>query len=236
MMRSRNVSRLTVVLAGQLVQADGQALGGAAGVHEDDRRAVLADQLEQLRVDGRPDRAAGGCLFCARSNANQVAAARGGALAAVRGVGDVMVAGLAHVVDRHADLQIQLLAHAGVDHPAVSPGADEEAPDLLERALRGREPDSLDGVLGQVLEALERERQVRPALGARHRVDLVDDAPLDSLEHLPCARGEHQVERLRRGDEHVRRLAKHRLAFGLRRVAGANGHAYLAADPLQRRA
>ena len=42
-------------------------------------------------------------------------------------------------------------------------------------------------------------------------------------EHLPRPRGEHQVERLRRGDEHVGRVAQHRCALLLRRVAGADG-------------
>ena len=45
------------LLVRELVQALRQALGAAAGVDEDDRRGVLADQLEQLRVDRRPDRA-----------------------------------------------------------------------------------------------------------------------------------------------------------------------------------
>ena len=45
------------LLVGQLVEALRQALGGAAVVDEDDRRGVLADELEQLRVDRGPDRA-----------------------------------------------------------------------------------------------------------------------------------------------------------------------------------
>ena len=44
----------------ELVQALGQALGAAAVVDEDDRRGVLADELQELRVDRRPDRAGGG--------------------------------------------------------------------------------------------------------------------------------------------------------------------------------
>ena len=44
------------VLAGELVQPRGEPLGEPAGVHEHDRRAVRADQLEQPRMDRRPDR------------------------------------------------------------------------------------------------------------------------------------------------------------------------------------
>ena len=42
---------------GQIVQAQREPLGEAAVVDEDDRRAVLPDELEDLRVDRRPDRA-----------------------------------------------------------------------------------------------------------------------------------------------------------------------------------
>ncbi len=225
-----------VLVGRQLVQADGQALGGPAGVHEDDRGAVLPDQLQQLGVDGGPDRAAGGRLLVAGSHPDQVAAARRGALAADGRVGHVVRAGLAHVLDRHVDLQVERLADPGVDHPAVAPGAHEEAAHLLERPLGGRQADALHGALGLMLEALERERQMGAALGARHRVDLVDDAPLDGSQRLPRARGEHQVERLGRGDEHVGRRAEHRLALLLGRVAGPDRDGDLAADPLERRA
>ncbi len=53
---ARIVRRLLGV---HLVQALCEALGAAAVVDEDDRRGVLADQGEQLRVDGRPDAAGG---------------------------------------------------------------------------------------------------------------------------------------------------------------------------------
>ena len=54
---------------------------------------------------------------------------------------------LAHVVDRHHHLEIELLAHAGVDDgdraglPVAATA--EEAGDLVERALRGRQADAL---------------------------------------------------------------------------------------------
>ena len=89
---------------------------------------------------------------------------------------------------------------------------------------------------GGVLEPLERQRQVRAALGLRDRVDLVDDHPLGVAEDLARPRGQHQVERLGRRDQHVGRLAQHLRALALRRVAGADGDLDLAADALQRRA
>ena len=47
-----------IVLVGELVQPQREPLGAAPVVDEDERRAVLADELEQLRVDRRPDRLA----------------------------------------------------------------------------------------------------------------------------------------------------------------------------------
>ena len=53
--------------------------------------------------------------------------------------------------------------------------------DLLERPLRGREADrAATARPAEVLEPLERERQVGAALGGGDRVDLVDDHRLDA--------------------------------------------------------
>ena len=62
-------------------------------------------QLEQLGVDRGPDRAPGGR-----------AVERGGIELDAR-------VGLAHVLHRHLDLQVERLAQAGVDDRAVAPGA-----------------------------------------------------------------------------------------------------------------
>src|SRR3954453_8225428 len=98
---------------GQLVEPQREPLGPAAVVDEDDRRAVLLDELEDLRVDRRPDRAARG-------------------LAARERVELRPGVGLDHRLDRDADLEVQRLADPGVDDPAAALRADEEAPDLLE--------------------------------------------------------------------------------------------------------
>ena len=57
--RQRAVVRARDLLLGQLVQPHREPLGEAAVVDEDDRRAVLLDELEQGRIDRRPDRARG---------------------------------------------------------------------------------------------------------------------------------------------------------------------------------
>ena len=55
---SSGLARGGAVGVRKLVQPQREPLGRAAVVDEHDRRAVLADELEQLRVDRRPDRAA----------------------------------------------------------------------------------------------------------------------------------------------------------------------------------
>ena len=83
-------------------------------------------------------------------------------------------------------------------------------------------------VLAQALEALEREREVDAALRAGDRVDLVDDHRANAAEHAAAAHArEHDVQRLGRRDENVRRLAQHARARRRRRVARANGDANL---------
>ena len=50
---------------------------------------------------------------------------------------------LAEVLDRDDDLEVELLARAGVDELDRAAAGDEPT-DLLERPLGGREPDPLD--------------------------------------------------------------------------------------------
>ena len=116
-----------------------------------------------------------------------------------------------------------------VDRPRPPLGvlAAQEARDLRQRALRGREADALEppAVVGdQALQPLEAERQVGAALGAGDGVDLVDDHGADAAQDVPPPRGQQQVEALRRGDQNVGRRAQHPLAVALRRVARADGH------------
>jgi hypothetical protein len=120
------------------------------------------------------------------------------------------------------DLEVQRLAHAGVDHRARPLRPDQEPPDLLQRVLRRDKPDPLHVAVRHLGQPLQGQREVRAALGLRHRVDLVDDHPLGALEDLPRLAGEHQVQRLRRGDQHVGRVLDHVAPLLLRRVAGAD--------------
>ncbi len=128
------------------------------------------------------------------------------------------------VARRHLDVQLEVALVAEVDHLARPVRADEEARDVLDRPLRRGEADAgRRGAGRDVLEALERQREVAAAAVAGERVDLVDDHGANVAQRLAAAfRGEQQVERLRRGDQDVGRAADHRLPLGLRRVAGAH--------------
>ena len=85
--------------------------------------------------------------------------------------------------------------------------AAQEAGDLVERALRGRQADALEGTVDHRLQPLERQGQVGAPLGGGQGVDLVDDHRLDPAQGLTGLRGQHQVQRLGRGDQQVGRVA-----------------------------
>ena len=84
--------------------------------------------------------------------------------------------------------------HAPVNEPEPEPAPGEESDPgspsalrptqkprhLVERPLRGREPDALQPPAGQRLEPLQRQCQVGAALGRDQRVDFVDDHRLDA--------------------------------------------------------
>jgi hypothetical protein len=141
---------------GELVQPERKPFRKPAVVDEDDRRPVGLDELEDLGVDRRPDRA----LRAFTMDAFRVGA------------------GLAHVLDGHDDLEVELLRHARVDQLDLACAGDE-ASDLLHGTLRRRETDALEGLVHETLEPLDRQRQVRPALRARDRMHLVEDERLD---------------------------------------------------------
>ena len=95
--RERPVVRADQRLAGELVERARQPLGDAPAVDEDQRRAMRLDELEQARVDRRPDRRPHGTL-------------RRRAARDVLGLADAR-----HVLDRHLDRQLEPLLLRRVD-------------------------------------------------------------------------------------------------------------------------
>ena len=63
---------------------------------------------------------------------------------------------------------------------------------------------------------------MRAAFGGHQRMNLIDDHGLHRAQRLGRLRRQQQVERLGRGDENVRRMAREAGALALRRVAGAH--------------
>src|SRR3954470_22907410 len=133
--------RLHQLLACELVQVRGEPLRPPAGVAEDECASVLAYEVEDLRLDVRPD---------ARPGLRLDASVRWR-------LGDQPEA--AHVLDRDDDLDVEVLAAARVDHGDRAwrdgGGPAEEARDLVERSLRRGEADTLWWALDDLLEALE---------------------------------------------------------------------------------
>ena len=237
-------------LAGQLVELVGKAFGEPARVAEDDRGVVFADQLEDSRMDRRPD-AVARLRVVGRCAAGRCAPGRCAGETA-RSVGRRQIAQPAHVLHRDADRELEDLARARVDDRHVAtlacrarPYAAEEARDRRDGSLRGREADPLRRSGRQAFQPLEAEGKVGAALGAGQGMDFVDDDVLDTAEDFGRLAREDEVQRFGRGDEDVRRVA-HEMAplFG-RGIAGADadfdlGHRLAQAfgcqpDPGQRR-
>ena len=207
-------ARRRLDLGGELVESGGEALGEAAGVHEQQRRAMRLDELEQprdgptARSTGAPVRRRPGPLTGSSTNWPRLPMSSMGTTTS-----------MSRALRTPASTIV-----TGRGRAALEPA--EEAGDLLERALRGREADPLrGGVAGrrdEMLEPLEADRQVGAALGGGEGVDLVDDDGLDAAQRLARLRREHQVERLGRRDEEVGRAADEEAALLGRGVAGAD--------------
>ena len=97
---------------------------------------------------------------------------------------------------------------------------------FVQRVNGGGEADALDGSVGQMLQPFEAEGEVDTAFVSGEGVDFVHDDGADGTEHFArFGAGEQQVERFRRGDEDVRRLAEHGLPVALWGITGAHRHA-----------
>ncbi len=210
------------LFAGQLVELEREALGQAPAVGEDDRAPVSADELQDARVDRRPD---------ARPRLGA-----GGRPAGRLVEGDPL-AQAAHVLDRHHDLELERLPHAGIDDrhrpwrpwrgaiTTVQP-ATEIGRHSAQRSLRRRKTDALRLAVGDGRKPLQGQRQVGAALRARQGMDLVDDQPLDAAQGLARGGGQQQVKGLGRGDQDVGRQLDHPRSLGSWGVACPDADAH----------
>ena len=197
--RQAPVVRGDVVLADALAEGVGDALGQPARVDEDERLAVRGDELDDAIVELGPLLVA--CTPRRARPSGRAPRGRG------RGGGPRRRSRAARATRRR--------------------GARR---DLVDRANRRREADALRPRAArahdEILEALDGQREVRAALVASERVDLVEDDRVDALEPAPPRLGaEQHEERLRRGDEHVRRLLDGGAPILRRGVPGAHRHA-----------
>ena len=214
------------LLLGQLVEPQGQALGQPPVVDEDERRAVGPDQLEQLGVHRRPDRAP--AALAARHLDRVVLLARPAGPARACPPPARPRSGRAPSRSRRRR------SRRGAARPSAVLAA-QEARDLGERPLGGRQADAL--------EAARRRRPpgapAAPGYRARCAPRLVPatawisstiTARMPARISLP-ARGEQQVQALGGGDEDVGRGAQHALPVALRGVPGAHRHGHRRAPP-----
>ena len=196
--RQAAVMRRDVLGADALGKVHRHALGEPAGVHEHECGAVFADELGQSVVQLLP--------HFRRHHRLE------------RRRGDL-------------DREVELPGVARVDNAGVGcrvSGARQESGDLLDRLLGRGQTDALERAARQMLQPLEREREVAAALVPRHGVDLVHDHRAHRAEHRTRVLGrEDEIQRLGSRDEDVRRTLRHRLAVGLRRIARANERADL---------
>ncbi len=166
------------LFARQFIDRARQPLGDPPAVDENDGGVALANDLDQTGMDGGPDRGPLGAL--GSRTAGQL----------------LTLAHARHILHRHFDAQVQLLRFAGIDDGDRTIGDEgsvlssvgsnfrrsrrkgstpEKVRHLFQRPLGGGETNSLHPAFGDCLQPLEREGQMRPALGGHHRVDLIDD-------------------------------------------------------------
>ena len=84
--------------------------------------------------------------------------------------------------------------------------AGEKMRDHFNRLLCGRKSDALKRFLDDGFQAFQRQSEMGAAFGRDERVNFINDDGVDSTESLCCLRGEHEIERFRRGDENVSRM------------------------------
>ena len=120
-------------------------------------------------------------------------------------------------LDREVHLALVTLIHNHARAARQKPG------NFFNRLLGSGKTDALQLAAADMVEALERQREMRAAARLEHGMDLVDDHHAGALEHRPRALGgEQEVKRLRRGHQDMRRRAQHRRALALRRIPAAD--------------
>ena len=197
--RERAVMRARKLFLGELVEPRARAARRAAVVDEDDRRAVLRDELEQRRVDRGPDRA--GSTRARRQHAPSLDGLRRRCPPGSR------MSSTGTTTSRSSSLRVPASTSWIGRSPETKRPISSSGRCVAERPMR------CAGRASRRVEPLERERQVRAALGARDGVHLVDDHRLERAQHLARLRGQHQEERLGRRDQDVgRRLDAARAA------------------------
>ena len=189
-----------------LVEPCGQSLRQATGVGEDDGRGVRLDQVDDALLDVGPDAAVGLlAALCSGADSGPV----------------VEVARCGHVLDRHDDLQVPtFVGRRGDDLDRGT--AAEEPGDLIQRPNGGGQADPLDRAFEERIEPLQAECEVSTTLAARHRMDLVDDHRLDPAQGLTRLAGQHQEQRLGRGDQDVGRRGAELAPVARTGVTGAD--------------
>ena len=223
LVRERAVMRAHQLLARLLVQPLREPLAQAAAVDEHDRRAVRADQLEDARIDRRPDAELPRRLLL---------------------VGEHERARWRLIVGRAPRSRRPRSRRPGAScpRPARRPADRSRAARARPRSLTGRSPPRkratssagravadrpmrCGSLSASARQPLERQREVRAALGRGHRVDLVHDHPLDRAQRLARLRAENQEERLGRGHQDLAGIARKPAPRSCGRVARAHVHA-----------
>ena len=167
---------------GQLMR---EPFGQPPRVDEDQRRAVLVDQLDEPFVNFGPLLVhADGAQLGSRQLDRQVESAR--------------------VADVENAARRSRLSHGRV---RVS-RSHQEAGRTLDRLLRRRQTNPLQGASNERFQPFNRERKVRAPLVADHRVDFVDNHGVDVFKRFAAAGGrQHQIERFGSRNQNLRRPA-----------------------------
>ena len=162
----------------QLVQPRRQPLREPPSIHKDDRGPMRVHQLQQPRMNRRPDavrvRLCRRLCFGGRRAEVVVVIDSDAAVRRSDGTRNGKVAHVGHADD---DLHIELLGHADIGDLDLTLSrtlrivAAQEPRHLRQWPLRGRQPDALRrctrGLAGQLAQPLQRQRQMRAPLGGR---------------------------------------------------------------------